>query len=84
MQISSVINSSVLPILLLQYTHKGEILQWTIIIMKMKKEAVKTVSKKVAAVLDTVLKVEANSTSCGLIYQPKEPKKMDRFKRTNK
>ncbi len=52
--------------------------------MKMKKEAVKTVSKKVAAVLDTVLKVEANSTSCGLIYQPKEPKKMDRFKRTNK
>lgn len=30
--------------------------------MKMKKKAVKTVSKKAAAVLDTVLKVEANST----------------------
>lgn len=52
--------------------------------MKMKKEAVKKASKKVATVLDTVLKVEANSTSCGLIYQPKEPKKMDRFKRINK
>lgn len=49
--------------------------------MKMKKEAVEKVSKKVAVVLETVLKVEANSTSCGLIYQPKEPKKMDRFKR---
>ena len=62
----------------------GEIKSEKEIIMKMKKEAVKKVSKKVAAVLDTVLKVEANSTSCGLIYQPKEPKKMDRFKRTNK
>ena len=49
--------------------------------MKMKKEAVEKVSKKVAVVLETVLKVEANSTSCGLIYQPK---KMDRFKRINK
>ena len=52
--------------------------------MKRKKEAVEKVSKKVAGVLETVLKVEANSTSCGLIYQPKEPKKMDRFKRINK
>ena len=52
--------------------------------MKMKKEAEEKVSKKVAVVLETVLKVEANSTSCGLIYQPKEPKKMDRFKRINK
>lgn len=52
--------------------------------VKMKKEAVKTVSKKVVSVLDAVLKVEANSTSCWLIYQPKEPKKIDRFKRSNK
>lgn len=43
--------------------------------MKMKKEAVEKVSKKVAVVLETVLKVEANSTSCGLIYQPKDLKK---------
>ncbi len=43
--------------------------------MKMKKGSSGESIKKVAVVLETVLKVEANSTSCGLIYQPKEPKK---------
>ena len=52
--------------------------------MKLKNGVVKAVSREVVEVLDAVLTVEANSTSCGLIYQPKEPKKMDRFKRTNK
>ena len=52
--------------------------------MKMKKEAVEKVSKKVAVVLETVLKVEANSTTSGMINQPTEPNKIDRFKRKNK
>lgn len=50
----------------------------------MKKEVAKTVSKKIVEVLDSVLKMEANSTSCCLVYQPKEPKKLEKFKRARK
>lgn len=34
-------------------------------------------------ILDKVLKSEATSTSCWLVYQPKAPKELERFKRTD-
>lgn len=37
-------------------------------------------AKGVATVLEKFLKVEANSTSCGIVYQPKEPKELSRYK----
>lgn len=44
-----------------------------------------TSSKKLSDVLtralDKTLKVEANSASCLIIYQPKAPKALDRFKK---
>ncbi|MGN0515014.1 MAG: cyclic lactone autoinducer peptide [Lachnospiraceae bacterium] len=42
----------------------------------------KEIAKSMVTVLNKVLKVEANSTSCILAYQPKEPKTLDRFKKT--
>lgn len=50
----------------------------------MKKKVAMVVAKKVVTVLDSVLKMEANSTSCCLAYQPKEPKKLEKFKRIKK
>ena len=40
-----------------------------------------TTAKTITKVLDAVLKTEANSASCVLAYQPKEPKSLDRFKK---
>ena len=40
-----------------------------------------TTAKRITKVLDAVLKTEANSASCVLAYQPKEPKSLDRFKK---
>ena len=48
----------------------------------MKKEKVtKKVAKGVTNVLNSVLRTEANSTSCVIIYQPKAPKELGRFKK---
>lgn len=38
-------------------------------------------AKAVANVVKQVLKVEANSNSCMIIYQPKAPKELSRFKK---
>ena len=38
-------------------------------------------AKKVVKVLDKVLKLEANSTSCLLVYEPKTPTGLDRYKK---
>jgi len=39
-------------------------------------------AKKVVKVLDKVLKLEANSTSCLLVYEPiKAPASLDRYKK---
>ena len=46
---------------------------------KTKKQAV----NKVVSILDTVLKVEANSASCIITYEPKAPKELKRFKKQN-
>ena len=39
-----------------------------------KKNFGKQAAKGVAAALDTVLRADANSTSCIVVYQPKAPK----------
>lgn len=41
----------------------------------------KPAAKAVANVLNTVLRVDANSTSCVVAYQPKAPKELARFRR---
>ena len=43
----------------------------------------KSLAKSFAVALNNVLKVEANSTSCLIVYQPKVPKELSKF-RTNK
>ena len=43
----------------------------------------KQVVNKVVSILDTVLKVEANSASCMITYEPKAPKELKRFKKQN-
>lgn len=41
----------------------------------------KSVAKKVAGVLDAFLRIDANSTSCCIVYQPKAPKKLSKYRR---
>ncbi len=38
-------------------------------------------AKMVTNTLKRVLKVEANTNSCVFVYQPKAPKKLDKFKK---
>mgnify|MGYP001638295686 FL=1 len=38
-------------------------------------------SKMVKRMLDMVLHIEANTSSCIFIYQPKAPKELERFKK---
>lgn len=40
----------------------------------------KQAAKVVTSTLNKMLKVEANSTSCSIVYQPKAPKALERFK----
>lgn len=42
----------------------------------------KNKAQKVVKVLDTVLKLKANSASCMFAYEPKAPKALERFKKT--
>ena len=39
------------------------------------------VAKLVAKMATNTLKTEANSSSCALVYQPKAPKELSRFKK---
>lgn len=48
--------------------------------MKQKKLS-KSAAKVAVNVLDTLLRVDANSASCTVFYQPKEPKELARFRR---
>ncbi len=48
--------------------------------MKQKKVS-KSVANMAVNVLNTALRVDANSTSCMVIYQPKAPKELARFRR---
>ena len=44
----------------------------------------KGTTKAVIFALDKLLKVEANTTSCLMLYQPKAPKALERYKNQNK
>lgn len=48
----------------------------------MKNKITKSVSKGTVSVLNTFLRADANSASCCMIYQPKAPKELERFRRT--
>ena len=48
----------------------------------MKRELKKNVAKKTVAVLDSFLRTDANSASCCIVYQPKAPKELAKFRRT--
>lgn len=41
----------------------------------------KTIARGAASVLNSLLHVEANSTSCVVVYQPKAPKELERFRK---
>ena len=48
----------------------------------MKKEGTtKSVAKVAVKVLDKVLRMDINSTSCIVFYQPKAPAKLEKFKK---
>ncbi len=47
----------------------------------MKKNSVNKSAKLIAKALNNVLRVDANSTSCFIVYQPKAPESLSRFRR---
>ena len=49
--------------------------------MKYNRSSSNKIAKAVVNVLNSVLKTEANSASCCVIYQPKAPKELERFKK---
>jgi cyclic lactone autoinducer peptide len=48
----------------------------------MKNNLTKKVAKKTAKVLDSFLSMDANSASCCIVYQPKAPKELERYRKT--
>lgn len=48
----------------------------------MNKQTKKTVAKGVKNALDMVLRTEANTASCVIMYQPKAPSELMKFRRT--
>ena len=49
--------------------------------MQKDKKNFKPLAKGIAMMLNNVLSVEANSTSCSIVYQPKAPKELVKFRR---
>ena len=49
--------------------------------MNEEKKKKNIMAKGVASALNKVLKVEANTNSCVVVYQPKAPKSLERFKK---
>lgn len=47
----------------------------------MKKDNVNKSAKLVVKALNGVLRADANSTSCFIVYQPKAPESLSRFRR---
>lgn len=41
----------------------------------------KTSARAVASALEKVLRVEANTSSCTFVYQPKTPKELQKYRR---
>ena len=48
----------------------------------MKNNLTKKVAKKTAKVLNSFLSMEANTASCLIMYQPKAPKELERYRKT--
>lgn len=48
----------------------------------MNKKVSKAVAKGVKEMLDLVLREEANTSSCAILYQPKAPKELKNYRRT--
>lgn len=48
----------------------------------MKGKLSKAVAKGMVSVLNTFLRADANSAACAIIYQPKAPKELARYRRT--
>ena len=46
----------------------------------MKRELKKNVAKKTVAALDSFLRADANSASCCIVYQPKVPKELAKYR----
>ena len=46
----------------------------------MKKQVTKSVAKGVKVALDVVLRTEANTASCLIMYQPKAPKELMNYR----
>lgn len=44
----------------------------------------KNIISHVKGTLDTMLRIEANSASCGVMYEPESPKGLSKFKRKTK
>lgn len=47
----------------------------------MKNQVSKSIAKGMVSALNTFLRTDANSASCYIIYQPKAPKELARFRR---
>lgn len=47
----------------------------------MKKQVERKAAKVMKAALDVVLRTEVNSTSCVIMYQPKAPKELVKYRR---
>ena len=47
----------------------------------MKKKVTKSIAKGMKAALDVVLRTEANTASCAIMYQPKVPKELTKYRR---
>lgn len=47
----------------------------------MKKQVTKSVANGIKAALDAVLRTEANTASCAIMYQPKAPKELLKYRR---
>lgn len=46
-----------------------------------KKKVQKLVAKGIVSTLNAALHVDANSTSCAIIYQPKAPKELSKYRK---
>lgn len=47
----------------------------------MKAQTGQKLAKGAARLLEAVLRMEANSASCGIIYQPKAPEELERYRK---
>lgn len=51
--------------------------------VRMESKMSKTIAKGTAKVLNTFLKTDANAASCFIMYQPKAPKELSKFRKNH-